>query len=214
MRRSFIRYRCRWRMTGRGRCLGASLGARERWALSISGGEGSVSLPNCSHSSFEKKSVGAPLSMDSGKPRIRMFCLLRRPSKSVSLAFSQELSSRRVEQMPSRSITRWLRSSAVSSRDETRWPWSSTSSRVWSSFETSWLNDVLNSVANATRCSSSSVVIAARVKVALASSFLPDLLHFEAIAEVKGLVSAKQKERKQNKQKRIHLAWKVEGLVV
>uniref|UniRef100_A0A671UE21 Elongation factor-like 1 n=1 Tax=Sparus aurata TaxID=8175 RepID=A0A671UE21_SPAAU len=87
MRRSFVWYRCRRRMTGRGHCPGAGLDARERWTLSISGGEGSVLFPNISHSSFEKNSVGDPLSMDFGRPRIRMFCLLLRLSKSATLAF-------------------------------------------------------------------------------------------------------------------------------
>ncbi|XP_061584269.1 phosphatidylinositol 4-kinase type 2-beta isoform X2 [Cololabis saira] len=49
-----------------GLCPEAGLGARERCALSISGSDGSVSFPNSSHSSLEKKAVADPLSVDSG----------------------------------------------------------------------------------------------------------------------------------------------------
>lgn len=129
-----------------------------------------------------------------------MFCLLLWLSKLVTLAFSRALSSRRVEQMPSRFITHCLRSSAASSRDETCWPWSSTARHDWSSLESSWLNDVLNSVANATQCSSSSLVIASRVNVALSIFFLPGLPPFAAISEKRGLFRrSKKTENKKGK---------------
>lgn len=109
IRRSFVWNRCKQMMTGRGRFPVAGLGARERWALSISVGDSSVVFPNTSHNNFEKNSVGNSLSMDSRRPRMRMFCLLLRLSKSETLAFSRVLLSRRLEQMLSRSVTRGLR---------------------------------------------------------------------------------------------------------
>lgn len=80
-------------MTGHGHWQAAGLGARERWALSISGGESNVVFPNTLHNNSENNSVGGPLSIDSGRPRMRLFCLLLRLSKSATLTFSRLLSS-------------------------------------------------------------------------------------------------------------------------
>ena len=169
------------RMTGRGLWPGAGLGASERWALSISGREGSISFPKTSPSRPEKNSVGWPPSVDSIRPRMRRFCRLLRPSRSMTLAVSLELFSRRLEHAFSSSLTRWLRSSEISSREHRRWPWSSTVARTWSNFVSSRLKEVLKSVANAERCWSSSAEISSIVKLVGESSFFPDLPLFEAI---------------------------------
>lgn len=168
-------------MTGRGLCPGAGLGASERWALSISGGEGSISFPKTSHNRSEMNSVGRPPSVVSARPRMRRFCRLFRPSRSTTLLVSLEFFSWRLEQTFSSSLTRWLRSSEASSSELRRWPCSYTVDRTWSNFVSSKLKEDLKSVANASRCWSSSAEIASIVKLVDESSFFPPLPLFEAI---------------------------------
>ncbi|XP_062907742.1 protein mono-ADP-ribosyltransferase PARP12 isoform X2 [Mobula hypostoma] len=80
-------------MTGDGLCPGAGLAASERWAPSISGGDGSVSFPKISQSRLEKNSVGRPPSIDSGRPWMHRFCCLLRPSRNTC-NFSHDIHSR------------------------------------------------------------------------------------------------------------------------
>lgn len=89
-----------------------------------------------------EKAGGCPPSVDSAKPRIQMFCLLLRSSKSITLAVSLKLLSRRLEQTFSSSLTRSVRFSVASSRDERRWPCSSTVERTWSNLFSNWLKEV------------------------------------------------------------------------
>lgn len=160
MSSSFVRKQCRWRMTGRDGFPVVSLETSNRWALSISGSDGRVSFPYKSCSSWEKIPVGLPLSEASANPRIRTFWRQLRFSKSPALAFLLAFSFWREDQVFSKFITRWLRSSVTRSSEEMRWSRLSSRSLFWSNLESIASKDDLNSADRFSRCSSSSTLMA------------------------------------------------------
>lgn len=105
-------------------------------------------------------------------------------SRSLTLAASLVLSSRRLEQRDSTSLRRWSASLEKVSSEEIRSPWSSTVKLIWPSLWSTAPKDDLKMVERDFLCCSSSTVMASTVRLLLAVGVLSSLLYFALLGGI------------------------------